>query len=177
MLARAQAAGYAEADPSGDVEGHDAVNKLVILARLAFGVVARPDAIATTAHADAPGHGRPGITGVTAADLAAAATRGSRDQAPREPPAAPTGRARSRRASLPTAVASTPSADAGVRNRVEIDAEPARAGRPSGAGRRGRATANAVLGRPRARSPAATAAPGPSLPEPAGRRRPRRRVR
>jgi threonine synthase len=35
-LAEAQRLGYAEADPSGDVEGHDAVNKLVILARLAF---------------------------------------------------------------------------------------------------------------------------------------------
>ena len=37
VLADAQALGYAEADPSGDVEGDDAVNKLVILARLAFG--------------------------------------------------------------------------------------------------------------------------------------------
>ena len=35
-LAEAQRLGYAEADPSGDVEGHDAANKLVILARLAF---------------------------------------------------------------------------------------------------------------------------------------------
>ena len=35
-LAEAQRLGYAEADPSGDIEGHDAVNKLVILARLAF---------------------------------------------------------------------------------------------------------------------------------------------
>ena len=35
-LAEAQRLGYAEADPSGDVEGLDAVNKLVILARLAF---------------------------------------------------------------------------------------------------------------------------------------------
>src|SRR4029453_13785829 len=38
MRAAAQAAGYAEADPTGDVEGGDAVNKLVVLARLAFGV-------------------------------------------------------------------------------------------------------------------------------------------
>jgi homoserine dehydrogenase len=35
-LAEAQRLGYAEADPSGDIEGLDAVNKLVILARLAF---------------------------------------------------------------------------------------------------------------------------------------------
>ena len=37
VLAEAQAPGYAEADPTGDVEGVDAVNKLVVLARLAFG--------------------------------------------------------------------------------------------------------------------------------------------
>src|SRR4029078_159492 len=35
-LAEAQRLGYAEADPTGDVEGHDAANKLVILARLAL---------------------------------------------------------------------------------------------------------------------------------------------
>ena len=38
VLDDAKAAGYAEADPPGDVEGDDAVNKLVILIRLAFGV-------------------------------------------------------------------------------------------------------------------------------------------
>jgi len=37
-LARAQALGYAEADPSLDVEGGDSAHKLVILAQLAFGV-------------------------------------------------------------------------------------------------------------------------------------------
>ena len=36
-LAEAQARGYAEADPSMDVDGTDAAQKLVILARLAFG--------------------------------------------------------------------------------------------------------------------------------------------
>ena len=41
-LAEAQRLGYAEADPAGDVEGFDAVNKLVILARLAFDRLARP---------------------------------------------------------------------------------------------------------------------------------------
>lgn len=37
MLAQAQELGYAEADPTADVAGHDALNKIVILARLAFG--------------------------------------------------------------------------------------------------------------------------------------------
>jgi homoserine dehydrogenase len=37
-LAEAQQHGYAEADPSGDIDGHDSANKLAILAALAFGV-------------------------------------------------------------------------------------------------------------------------------------------
>ena len=37
MLAEAQRAGYAEADPSADVDGFDARSKLAILAALAFG--------------------------------------------------------------------------------------------------------------------------------------------
>jgi homoserine dehydrogenase len=36
-VAEAQAKGYAEADPSLDVDGHDAAHKLVVLAMLAFG--------------------------------------------------------------------------------------------------------------------------------------------
>ena len=37
VLAKAQMLGYAEADPFSDVSGSDALNKIVILARLAFG--------------------------------------------------------------------------------------------------------------------------------------------
>jgi homoserine dehydrogenase len=37
-LKEAQRLGYAEADPAGDVEGHDAAGKLVILANILFGV-------------------------------------------------------------------------------------------------------------------------------------------
>lgn len=37
VLAEAQAAGYAEADPSADIDGYDAGSKLAILAALAFG--------------------------------------------------------------------------------------------------------------------------------------------
>ena len=47
VLIDAQDLGYAEADPTGDVEGHDAVNKLVILARLAFDVWLEPGSIAS----------------------------------------------------------------------------------------------------------------------------------
>ena len=55
VLADAQAKGYAEADPSADVEGRDAVHKLVLLTRVAFGVWAQPSGIS-----------RKGITAVSA---------------------------------------------------------------------------------------------------------------
>ncbi|HEY9100947.1 homoserine dehydrogenase [Chitinimonas sp.] len=38
VLAQAQKLGYAEADPTFDIEGHDAAHKLTILAALAFGI-------------------------------------------------------------------------------------------------------------------------------------------
>jgi homoserine dehydrogenase len=41
-LAEAQRLGFAEADPTLDVDGSDAAHKLAILAQIAFGVVARP---------------------------------------------------------------------------------------------------------------------------------------
>lgn len=44
-LAEAQELGYAESDPTADVDAHDAVYKLSILARLAFGASVHPDAI------------------------------------------------------------------------------------------------------------------------------------
>lgn len=44
-LSEAQSLGYAEADPTADVDAHDAVYKLSILTRLAFGASVSPDAI------------------------------------------------------------------------------------------------------------------------------------
>ena len=69
-LAEAQKIGYAEANPKSDVEGEDAAAKLVVLARLAAG--AWP-ALSHVQFDDAPG-----ITGVTPAAIADAATRGAR---------------------------------------------------------------------------------------------------
>jgi homoserine dehydrogenase len=76
-LLDAQRAGYAEADPAGDVEGDDALNKLVILARLAFGQWLSPASIERRP-ATANGLGRPGISGVTGEEVAAAAVHGLR---------------------------------------------------------------------------------------------------
>lgn len=47
VLAEAQALGYAEADPTFDVEGIDAAHKLVILASLAFGIPLQFDKVYT----------------------------------------------------------------------------------------------------------------------------------
>jgi homoserine dehydrogenase len=51
-LAEAQRRGYAEADPTLDVDGSDATHKLAILAHLAFGVAVHPDAISRRGIAD-----------------------------------------------------------------------------------------------------------------------------
>src|SRR5699024_11252879 len=59
-LEEAQALGYAEADPTADVEGFDAAAKAAILARLAFHT---QNVTAADVHRD-------GITGAAAADSA-----------------------------------------------------------------------------------------------------------
>jgi len=46
-LKEAQAKGYAEADPSADVEGKDACRKICILSNLAWGKEVRPDQVST----------------------------------------------------------------------------------------------------------------------------------
>lgn len=47
VLKTAQAKGFAEADPTADVEGHDVANKLSILMSLVFGIYVPPTAIPT----------------------------------------------------------------------------------------------------------------------------------
>jgi homoserine dehydrogenase len=66
-LREAQRLGYAEADPTFDVEGHDTAQKLSILASLAFGTRLDPDAIYVE-----------GISSITLADLDAAGELGYR---------------------------------------------------------------------------------------------------
>ena len=45
ILKEAQALGYAEADPTFDIEGYDAAHKLLILASIAYGIDAKPEDI------------------------------------------------------------------------------------------------------------------------------------
>lgn len=66
-LAEAQQKGYAEADPSGDVEGHDAAGKVVILANLLLDLPLTMDDVACE-----------GITGLTPEDIRAAQEAGER---------------------------------------------------------------------------------------------------
>jgi homoserine dehydrogenase len=144
VLIDAQELGYAEADPSGDVEGHDAVNKLVILARLAFGrwlipasIVARPPRVR--------GDGAPGITGVTDQEVEGAAALGLTIKLLATASQGATGIVAT---VLPTAVpADSPFGwTDGVTNRIEIDADPLGTVRLAGPGAGGRATSSAVLG-------------------------------
>ncbi len=67
VLAEAQALGYAEADPTFDVEGTDAAHKLTILASIAFGIPLQFDKAYTE-----------GITRLTTADVNYAETLGYR---------------------------------------------------------------------------------------------------
>jgi len=64
-LATAQQRGYAEADPTADVEGFDVVAKVVILANVVMGADLRPGDVS-----------REGITGLDAAQVTGAADAG-----------------------------------------------------------------------------------------------------
>jgi homoserine dehydrogenase len=64
-LKEAQDNGYAEKDPTADVDGHDACRKICILSALAFGQHVYPDQVPTE-----------GIRNVTLADVAYADSRG-----------------------------------------------------------------------------------------------------
>ncbi len=144
VLIDAQELGYAEADPTGDVEGDDAVNKLVILARLAFGMWLDPATVGRRPPT-ARGDGRPGITGVTDQEIEGAAALGLTIKLLATATRRDDG---IEAAVIPTAVPSDSPFGwtDGVTNRVEIDAEPLGTVGLSGPGAGGAATSSAVLG-------------------------------
>ena len=76
VLAEAQALGYAEADPTFDVEGIDAAHKLTILGSLAFGIPLQFERCYTE-----------GISRIEAQDVAYAGGAGLSHQAPGHRPA------------------------------------------------------------------------------------------
>ena len=149
-LADAQEAGYAEADPTADVEGIDAANKLVILARLAFGAWLDPETISRAAPRADRHTGAAGITGVSAEDVAAAQAA---DMVLKLVAQAQHGKTRSRdvdgiaAAVVPTLVPGSSSLGriSGTDNRIELDGDPIGKVAFEGPGAGGRATSSAVL--------------------------------
>jgi homoserine dehydrogenase len=144
VLAEAQVKGYAEADPAGDVEGDDAVNKLVILARLAFGEWLDPGSIGRRPPT-ATGWGGPGIVGVTDAEIAGAASLGMTIKLLATATRGPAG---IKATVVPSAVPADGSFGRtdGVTNRIQIEASPLGTVDVAGPGAGGEATSSAVLG-------------------------------
>ncbi len=133
-LREAQRLGYAEADPTFDIEGHDTAQKLSLLASLAFGV--KPDADAIYVE---------GIASIAPEDLRAAEELGYRVKLLGVAMRTPQG---IEQRVHPTMVPKT-SAIAqvmGVTNAVTIDADAAAEVTLIGPGAGGLATASAVLG-------------------------------
>jgi homoserine dehydrogenase len=148
VLAAAQAQGYVERDPAADVEGQDAANKLAVLTRLCFGAWPQIDSIMASPPS-VRGDGRPGITGVSAADIAGAIALGlvirmiatASTPGTAEPGFGLAGSVMTSAVSVASPLGRTD----GVLNRLEVDADPV--GRVSfeGPGAGGPATSSAVL--------------------------------
>lgn len=145
VLADAQRRGYAEADPTADVEGMDAAAKLVILARLALGQWQSQASVLRCVPAFGGGDARPGITCVGAADISGARARGLRIRLV----------ARAERTPVGIGLAVTPAAvpeasllgrTSGVTNVVEVIGTPVGRVAAIGPGAGGAATSSAVLG-------------------------------
>ncbi|MGH2513954.1 MAG: homoserine dehydrogenase, partial [Candidatus Limnocylindrales bacterium] len=148
-LVDAQRAGYAEADPAGDVEGDDARNKLVILARLAFGEWLDPASIEPRP-ATVSGLGRAGISGVSLEEVLAAAAHGLRlkllvDARRPGDPATPGPGIEARVQPVALAADSGFGRTGGIGNRIEVEAAPLGRFDLAGPGAGGGPTSSAVL--------------------------------
>jgi len=132
-LKDAQRLGYAEADPTFDIEGHDTAQKLAILASLAFGIKVDQSAIYVE-----------GISSITPADLTAAEELGYRVKLLGVAVKTPKGieqRVHPTMVRKDSAIAQV----MGVTNAVTIDAEGINPLTLIGPGAGGAATASAVL--------------------------------
>jgi homoserine dehydrogenase len=143
VLAEAQARGYAEADPSSDVEGWDAAYKLAILIRLAWG--GWPDVAALRRAAPAVGTGSAdGITGIKRSHMSAAARLGMAIKLVSRAQRAG-GRISGGVTPMAVGQASVLGATDDVTNIVELRAEPVGRVRMIGPGAGGPATSTAIL--------------------------------
>src|SRR3954463_13614447 len=132
-LKEAQRLGYAEADPSFDIEGHDTAQKLSILASIAFGTKVDPESVYVE-----------GISSIAAADIEAADELGYRVKLLGV--AVKTDKGIEQRVH-PTMVPrdSAIAQVMGVTNAVTVDADPLHAITRVGPGPGGMATASAVV--------------------------------
>jgi homoserine dehydrogenase len=132
-LAEAQTLGYAEADPSFDIDGHDTAHKLAILSTLAFGTALAPDSIYVE-----------GIRTITLADLRAADELGFRIKllgVAQRVAGGIEGRVHPTMVPKTSAIAQV----MGVTNAVTVDADAVRELTLIGPGAGGEATASAVV--------------------------------
>jgi homoserine dehydrogenase len=132
-LKDAQRLGYAEADPSFDIEGHDTAQKLAILASLAFGTKVNPRAVYVE-----------GIASIAPADLEAAEELGYRIKLLGVAMKTETGieqRVHPTMVPRDSAIAQV----MGVTNAVTVDADAVHAITLVGPGAGGEATASAVV--------------------------------
>lgn len=144
VLHEAQARGYAEADPSSDVEGYDGAYKLALLVRLALDGWPDVDAL----RRDVPSFSvdkAAGITGVTRPHLSAAARLGLTIKLVARAERLGDGRISAAATPMAVAAASPLGSTGGVTNLVEFTADPVGRVTMAGPGAGGPATSSAVL--------------------------------
>ena len=132
-LAAAQELGYAEADPTFDIDGHDSAHKLAILASLAFGTRIAPDAVYIE-----------GIRSITSEDIRWAADLGYRIKLLGVAQQTDSGIEQRVHPTMVPASAAIAQVD-GVLNAVSIDGDLVKTLLLVGPGAGGEATASAVL--------------------------------
>ena len=144
VLAEAQARGYAEADPSSDVEAFDAAYKLVILSRLAFDGWIDVDEL----RRDVPtfgGEAHPGITGVKRSHMGTAARLGMALKLVSRAERLSDVRVSAGVTPMAVAAGSPLGATTGVTNLVELSADLVGRVSMAGPGAGGPATSSAIL--------------------------------
>jgi homoserine dehydrogenase len=144
VLREAQARGFAEADPSNDIEGLDAAYKLALLTRLAFDGWIDVDGLRRAIPAFGV-ESRPGITGVARPHLSAAARLGLAIKLIARAERATGGPLRAGVTPMAVSASSALGATSGVTNLVDFDADPVGRVTMAGPGAGGPSTASAVL--------------------------------
>jgi homoserine dehydrogenase len=144
VLAEAQKRGYAEADPSSDVEGLDAAYKLVLLCRLAWGGWADVDTL-RRGNPTLGSHEAVGISAVKRSHMGAAARLGMSIKLVARAERLADGSVRGAVTPMAVAAGSPIGSANGVSNIIELTADPAGRVSMAGPGAGGAATSSAIL--------------------------------